>query len=136
MNMLTAKQRKIVNIAWEQVEKFIKDWQRSPNEWYGERDIQIEIASRLKMAYRRRRLYKLWAKYKKPYYGEKFLKQGITMSRVDCEPPIYRRYSKTKYEKYRPDIIVWDDIKHPENPCEFQYADRRNDPMLWVCEIK
>ena len=47
---LTPKQKRIVNVAWKQVEDFIKDWQDSPFEWNTERDIQAEVATRIKSA--------------------------------------------------------------------------------------
>jgi hypothetical protein len=138
MKKLTAKQKKIISVAWKQVENFIKDWQRSPNEWYNERDIQVEIASRIRRIYKSKKCGwdKIWARYTKKFYGEKFLKKGITMNRVVCEPPSYHRYKRDQHEKYRPDIVVLDDIPHPEKPYEKHYSQKRNDPMLWVCEIK
>ena len=134
--MLSPKQKKLVNIAWRELEGFIKDWLRSPNEWLDERDIQVEIASRIKRRYKEKGQDTIWAKYTDKRYGEKILKQGITMGRVACEPPTYYRPRRGRHEAYRPDIVIWSDITHPEKPYEKHYLQKRNDHMLWVCEIK
>ena len=134
--MLSPKQKKLVNIAWREVEGFIKDWLASPNEWLGERDIQFEIASRIKRRYKEIGQDTIWARYTDKRYGERLLKQGITMGRVACEPPNYYRHRNGRYEAWRPDIVVFDDIKHPEHPKENQYQTKTNDDMLWVCELK
>lgn len=134
--MLTTKQKKLINIAWEEVEGFIKDWLKSPNEWYDELDVQAEIASRIKRRYKAKGQNTIWARYKDKRYGKKFLKEGITMGRVVCEHPAYYRPRKGRHEAYRPDIVVFDDIKHPEHPKENQYQTKTNDNMLWVCELK
>lgn len=63
---LTRRQKKeLVGIAWEQVEQFIDDWQKDPQWWYNERDIQVEIANRIKSIYRKRKRDSLWGKYKR-----------------------------------------------------------------------
>lgn len=134
---LTKKQKKkLIGFVWRQVEEFIRDWQRSPHEWYNERDVQVEIASRIKNVYRRDKRDKIWGKYTK-FVAKKFRDSIQFYPRVSCEPPIYHRFKGGKSEVYKPDIVIWDDIKNPESPFEGQYEKKRNDPhMLWVCEIK
>lgn len=134
---LSKKQKKeLVKIAWQQIEQFIKDWQRSPHEWYNERDIQLEIASRIKDRFKRLKWDKIWGKYTKSV-GKRFYGKVQYYSRVSCEPPVYHRFKNGKSEVYKPDIVIWDDIKNPDFPFEFQYEKKRNDPqMLLVCEIK
>lgn len=134
---LSKKQKKeLVRIAWQQIEQFIKDWQRSPHEWYNERDVQLEIANRIKDRFKRLKWDKIWGKYTKSV-GKRFRGKVQYYSRVGCEPPIYHRFKEGKSEVYKPDIVIWDDIKNPNSPFEEQYKEKRNDPrMLWVCEIK
>ena len=134
---LTPKEKeKLVRIAWKQIEGFIRDWQRSPHEWNNERDIQVDIASRIKSAYRGYGQDRIWAKYPDKHYVERFHRMGIYLSRVMCEPPVYYRHKNGKHETYKPDIVVWDDIPHPEEPNKDNYQKKRNDPMLLLCEIK
>ena len=42
----------IIQIAWNTVTQFVRDWQESPYQWAREIDIQVELASRLKTLYR------------------------------------------------------------------------------------
>jgi len=134
--LLSSKQKKLINIAWHEMEKFVKDWLKSPYAWASERDVQAEIVGRIKRRYERIGQGTIWARYTDKRYGKRFLKEGVTMGRVVCEPPVYYRPRKGRYEAYRPDIVVFDDIKHPERPKEDQYQTKSNDDMLWVCELK
>lgn len=133
---LSSKQKKLINIAWREVEEFIKDWLASPTKWLNERDIQLEVASRIKRRCKQEGQETIWARYTDKRYGERFLKEGITMTRVSCESPVYYRPRKNQHEIYRPDVILYDDIPHPEKPFEEHYSKKRNDPMIWVCELK
>lgn len=125
--------KKLVRIAWRQLEGFIMDWQESPYKWRSERDVQVEIASRIKSAYKEhQREYS--ARYTKNSRYRRFIlpgfEKGQTYSRVNCEPPVFQN-KKGKEFIYRPDIVIWD---NPKDPPEEQKT--KNDPMLWVCEIK
>jgi hypothetical protein len=133
---LTLKEKKkLIRIAWKQVEGFIRDWQKSPHEWYNERDIQVEIAGRIKKIYKRHHWDKIWGKYTK-YVAKRYSGKVQFYSRVGCEPPVYHRLKNGKWEAYKPDIVIWGDIENPDHPFEGQYEEKKNDQMLWVCEIK
>ena len=137
MKKLTAKQKKIISIAWKQVENFIKDWQKSPFEYSTERDIQADIASRLKGAYKIKNWHTLLIKSKNRHTPKPYDKQGFICSRVCCEPGYYHK--KGEFPR-KPDIVVLDDLKSPEHlPDEDKKGNRiryRNYKALWVCEIK
>ena len=38
-----------VKVAWDVIHQFIADWQENPYQWWTELDIQVEIASRLRL---------------------------------------------------------------------------------------
>lgn len=130
------QKEELVKIALKQIEGFIRDWRKSPHEWNNERDVQVDIANRIKKAYRIYGYDRIWAKYTYRHYAEKFRRTGMLMSRVMCEPPVYYRYKNGKHETYKPDIVIWDNIPHPDKPNESNYENKTNDPMLLVCEIK
>ena len=134
---LSKKQKKaLVKIAWQEIERFIRDWQRSPHEWYNERDVQIEITNRLKDRLKKLKWDKIWGRYTRSV-GTRFRGKVQFYPRVGCEPPVYHRFRNGESEVYKPDIVIWDDINNPDHPFEDQYKEKRNDPrMLLVCEIK
>jgi len=131
---LTQQQKKkLVNIAWKEIEMFIKDWQRSPFKWNSERDIQAEIANRLKAA------IGLSKNTFQANYGF-FRRKGFSpkeqhFSRVSCEPAVYYTDANGKKQCCRPDILIWGDMQDPNSPQEPFYT-KKNDPILWLCEIK
>ena len=127
MEKLTAKERRLVNIAWKQLEKFICDWKHSPYKWDTERDIQAELASRLKQAYGKLNDYK--AHYKR--WATKGYRQRY--SRVCCEPLVH--YGKRIRHPSKPDIVVFKDLEDPKLPPD-DGKGKKNRPILWLCEIK
>jgi len=138
-HLLTKKEKKrLVNIAWEQVREFIKAWQESPYEWNTERDVQVEIASRIIRKYKSINKHRFFAKYK--HWIARGYEKGQEYNRVWCEPPVYYEEKKNgKRHCCRPDIVVFDDLNNPDLPNDINEKGNKtriNCPILWVCEIK
>lgn len=130
---LTKKQRRqVVRTAWRQVERFIKDWQKSPYELEKERDVQVELVSRIKAALKKHKTY--WANFRK--YIMKGDERGQIYSRVCCEPRVYYEDKKNTRNVCRPDIVIWDNLRNPVSPAEDLHKSGKNYHMLWICEIK
>lgn len=131
------ERKKLVRIAWQKVNEFIRDWHKSPFEYSTERDIQADIANRIKEAYRKLNKHTLFARYRRPWVSEEDEQAGQICNRVSCEPPTY--YKGTELP-CKPDIVIYDDLKDPENPPDQNKKTGRkrfkNWKMLWVCEIK
>ena len=103
--MLNKRDKQLVNIAWDVVEKFISDWKNSPYAWDNERDVQVEIASRLKQAYGKKNNYKAhYTKWATEGYKQLY-------SRVSCEPLVHYTDSKGIRERCHPDIAVFKDFE-------------------------
>ena len=115
----------LVNIAWNTVDTFIEEWQHEPYRWDTEKDIQVELASRLSSVYKIIGYGTLMGNYPNAILGFESSQKG---NRVGCEHTISYTYENKPKNCY-PDIIVWDDIDNPNSPP----ADW---PILWVCEIK
>lgn len=136
--MLSKEDKKrLVNIAWEQVEIFIKDWLKTPYQYSTERDIQADIANRIKRAYKGREKRTFFAKYRDPWVSKPYDEKGQNINRVCCEAPLYYKNGETPC---RPDIVIFNDLKDPEHPPEQDEKGHkrknRNCPTLWICEIK
>jgi len=132
---LTPKQKRIVNVAWKQIEEFIKDWQGSPFEWNTERDIQAEVAARIKSALKNCDIHTYEADY--TYKKPEGLEGRQPYNRVCCEPPLH---IGKKRNWCKPDIVIFDDLKNPDAPPDVNVKGGkptgRNCPVIWVCEIK
>lgn len=121
----------LVNVAWDIVNKFLKEWQSQPYRWFRERDVQVALASRLDLAYNLMGYGTLEGKYESVVEG---YENTQIWSRVSCEPSIKYIYKEDdKQYICRPDIVVWDDIDDPNNPPD---ATGGYWPILWACEIK
>ena len=133
---LTPKQKKIVNVAWKHVKGFIKDWQDSPFEWNTERDIQVEIASRIKSELKKHNMHTIMARYS--YKEPEELEGRQPYNRICCEQPVFIGENVKKRHCRRPDIVIFDDLRDPDNPPDIKdrHLTRKNCPILWVCEIK
>jgi len=131
---LMPKQKRLISIAWKEVEGFIHDWQTNPYLWEKERDIQVELTSRIKAAYKKKKMDTVWGKYTR-WVDPAFWEKGQFYNRVCCEPLVYYEYKKGKRDVCRPDIVVWDDIKNPKNPDQDDRS-KINSGILWACEIK
>ena len=120
---------KLVSIAWDIVEQLGRDWQRDPLRYWTEKDVQTDLATRLRSAYDligRGSLRGVYEEYRD------VLGANQRWSRVSCEPSVY--FAEAGEAACRPDIVVWDDIDDPEDPPDA--ASRANWPILWACEIK
>ena len=112
----------LVQVAWSGLRATLAEWQKEPDRWLGERDIQVEIASRLS------NIYKL--------VGKDSVESKQTQkrwSRVSCEPYVAYTYSDEKPYRCHPDIVVWDDWGKKNDP---NYEAGENWPILWACELK
>ena len=121
----------VVQVAWDVVEKFLREWQYAPYKWDKEIDVQAELYSRLASVYRAIGKDEIRGNYKDVVVG--FEGKQI-WSRVCCEPRIPYVYRDGKKYHCFPDLVVWDDAENPDNP-----PDTGGDtswPILWVCEIK
>lgn len=121
----------LVKIAWDVVNAFIMDWQRNPYLWPMERDIHVELATRMRSLYQNIGRDILLGNYAGAVAG---FEQNQWWSRVACEHTITYTYEDGKRYKCRPDIIVWDDIDNPDSPPDA--IGQCNWPILWLCEIK
>ena len=131
MKRLTVEEKRLVNTAWRQLERFINDWKHSPCEWDNEIDVQVELASRLKRAYGKLN------DYDAQYDTVVVPKKKQCWSRVSCEPRIYYTDSDNVRRCSKPDIVVFKDLEKPEQPPDdYPYPERKNKPILWLCEIK
>ena len=131
----TKKQKKeLVNIACEQLEQFIKEWQVFPFVWNKERDVQVELASRIKSAFREHR-NRYWANYKCIRNKVDGFEHGQKFARVCCEPLIYYKNKEGRRKCCFPDIVICGAPGNPKNPAE-PWKNKRNEPIIWVCEIK
>jgi hypothetical protein len=121
----------LVQIAWDTVEKFLRDWQYEPYRWSQEIDIQTEIASRICSVYRIIGYDTVMGNYSGAVSG---FERNQKWNRVCCEPTIRYKYTDGKIYNCKPDIVVWDDIPDPDSPPDA--TEDSNWPMLWLCEIK
>ena len=121
----------LVQIAWDTVNKFIEDWQREPYRWPRERDVQVELASRISSVYRVIGHDTVLGNYDDAVAG---FEGNQRWNRVSCEHTL--AYTYENGEKYRchPDIIIWDDIENPDLPPDVDWES--NWPILWLCEVK
>lgn len=124
-----ARYPKPVELAWDVVNTTLRDWQNEPYRWFSERDIQLEIASRLKTAFKLTGKDSLdgnlhWAH---PDHG---IRQQ--WARIACEPYVSYTYSDGKTYRCHPDIVIWDDLPS----ADWTPGEGENWPILWVCELK
>ena len=118
----------IVDIAWDVINKLIKDCQNTPYLWGKELDIQIELASRLQMILRDLGKGEVQANYSSAIKGY----ENQLWNRVNCEPGIKYTYSDGKAYTCHPDLIIWDDMLDKNAPP----ADWSDWPILFALELK
>jgi len=121
----------LVQIAWDAVNKFIEDWQCEPYRWPRERDVQTELASRLRSVYRIIGRDTIVGNYSDALAG---FEGNQKWNRVCCEHTISYTYKDGKKYRCYPDIIIWDDIENPDSPPDADGIS--NWPVLWLCEVK
>lgn len=132
---LNNRERTVVEIADDQIKKFIRDWQKSPYEWNTEIDIQAEIYSRLVRQFKLHNV--LIGKIKYKVVLDKFNNTLQSYRRVYCEPFVY--YKKNKHDKKRscyPDIVIYRDLANPKHPPDSNSNKKINFPILIAIEIK
>lgn len=120
----------LVNLAWDVLNQFLKDWQTEPYRWSKESDIQTELTTRLGTVYRLLGSGLVQAKYEdvvKGFEGRQF------WSRVCSEPTVRYQWQGANASCY-PDVAVLDDIADPNFPPDAN--EEGTFPLLWVCEIK
>lgn len=133
MSLTHAGKRRLVAVAWRETEAFIRDWQKSPFRWNNERDIQVELAGRLKAALGGR--YNVFQADYRYFRRKGFGRRQQRFSRVCCEPAVYYADARGRRQCCRPDVLIWGDMKDPDRPQDSFYT-KKNDPILWLCEIK
>ncbi len=141
-------EKSVISALEKEIIAFIKEWQRSPFMWNRERDIQVELASRLKSALIKT---KIGNKLKPFDYGcvrLKGFKKEQPCSRLCCEEVTYYKSKNKKRKRIikscYPDIIVYNDLDGCVGPDGLPYKannppgknSKVNWPMLLVCEIK
>lgn len=119
----------LVDVAWDVVNTFLRDWQTSPYRWAQEIDVQVELASRLSTVLRQLGRDSLLANYRVGAIPG--FETNQRWSRVTCEPVVKYTFTDQRTYKCKPDIVLWDDIRDANNP-----PDEEHFPILWACEIK
>jgi len=74
----------VIKIIQTEIEKFIRDWRRSPYCWNTEVDVQCEIVGRLTKTFKIHKLLKLKALHP---VGNGGIKERVTYKRIICEWP-------------------------------------------------
>src|SRR6266480_2708463 len=99
--------------------RVVKCWQSRPFAWVNEADIQAEVAARLRDRLAELNLLEVPGFYRQAPEGWSRLQYW---ARVTCEGPIWLG------RLFRPDIVLWSDLKKPEDP------PRRSSiwPALWA----
>lgn len=113
----------LVDAARRVVERLVLDWQLEPDRWERERDVQVELCSRLNQLYRILGSDTVSATEN----GKMF-----NYNRAACEPCVEYTYrDKKKYLCY-PDVVIWDELLNSKDT----QVSFENWPILWACEIK
>jgi len=119
------EEKQIVTIANKEIKNFIHDWKKYPYRWESEADVHGELYVKIKSA-----LCKKLSKSVRDRINTKFPCDGMVKEEefniIYCKPAIHIK--KANY----PDLVIY----RPVNKNENNIGERKNDPMLWVCEIK
>jgi hypothetical protein len=113
-------EKRIVKIAGDEVKRFIREWNKNPYLWDSEADIHGELYIRIKKAIKDSGFNNINGQYKR------YMRKNATFNRVYCEPLTYIDGGG----RYYPDIVIYSGFTFNDR------AKKRNEPMLWVCEIK
>ena len=116
--MTKNKNEAIVSIAEKTVKKLAKEWKKNPYLWDSEADIHGELYVRIKKALEKFETVK--GCYKR------YMNHDACFNRIYCKPLTYIEDG----ERYYPDIVIYEDATFDNN------NEEKNEPMLWVCEIK
>ncbi len=119
-----------VQLAWNIVEQFIKDWKKDPYYYDNEFSIQAEIYTRIKKS-----LELIGEQNVKANYDEKWIPKTYAdkqnWCRVSAEP--YFMYDKINKCYCHPDIVIWGDCAKNSG---LKWYNGKNWPAQWICEIK
>lgn len=121
-----ARYPRLVDIAWEVVNAFMKDWQAAPYSWANEIDIQVEIASRLSTVFRLVGIGPVRANNRQDALVG--LEMVQDWGRVACEPALALG---PRRGLCKPDIVILKNVPKPDSP-----PPTREFPAHWACEIK
>lgn len=113
-------EKEIVKIAECEVSKFVKEWEKDPYLWDSEADVHGELYVRIKEAIKDRGFCSVTGRYKT------YMSKKSRFDRVYCKPLTYIEGG----ERYYPDIVIYETVTFNDDNKE------KNEPMLWVCEIK
>jgi hypothetical protein len=127
---ITKNEERIIAIVERVIKKFVKDWGETPYRWETEADIHAELYGRICLALARNR--KKFSK--KERENIPFSKYGYTewgrekevFKIVYCKPRV-KGERPTQY----PDIVIY-----KKKIKAVSVNTKKNEPMLWVCEIK
>lgn len=125
--MSNACEREIIQMAVAEIKKFSKKWAKSPYRWESEADIHAELYMRIKL-----RINKKFPPSKHACFWEENGKIKTVKEVFDwvyCKPKTYIKGDKNNC--YYPDIAIY-----KENTGNCLVKERKNVPMLWLCEIK
>lgn len=117
----------LVNSAWYVLEKLVRDWQKHPYRFDRERDVQVELASRLSTLFSLVDEDTVEGNYEDVIEG---FQNNQLHSRIACEPYVPYTYKDGNDYGCYPDVVIWDEIEDPNSP------PNENWPTLWACEIK
>lgn len=113
-------EKKIVKIAEKEVYEFVKEWKENPYLWDSEADVHGELYVRIKKAIKDGGFPSVIWRYKK------YMSKKAQFDLVYCKPLTYVEGEG----RYYPDIVIYERSTFSDDDKE------RNEPMLWVCEIK
>lgn len=115
---MTKKDEKIINIAEGEIKKFVKEWKENSYLWDSEADVHGELYVRIKNAIKDGGFRNVNGQYKE------YMSKKAQFDRVYCKPFTYIEGE----ERCHPDIVIYE---------KFTFDNKeKNEPMLWVCEIK
>ena len=117
-----ANENEKMDLARRVVDQFILDWEQSPYHWQNEVDIQVEIASRLRIVFQNLG----WGSVNGKMEGWPDIE---VWPRISCEPSIRLTDGTGKY--IQPDIVMWDD-----SPDSGRVVKETEWDLLWACELK
>ena len=127
----------LVTLADGILATLIREWQREPYRWSKELDFHVSLVSRIDTALRLLGRDTVLGNYGGAPAG---FETTTTQrwARVAATPTVMLRGAdKSPPTNVMPDVVVWDDIKDPNNPPDARAREvRRNWPMIWACELK
>ena len=119
----------LVQTAWKTLEAVIGQWQLQPFRWIKERDLQVELGSRLGQALSSQGLGTLTGPYG---HGLTHYDDVQSWARVAFEPYIPYEANGVR-SRCHPDIVIWDDLNGRSSP---NYSLSEIWPIAWACELK